>query len=166
MPGSPTSHLRLLARRSDIGGLTRRVDRSSVRRALSSWSVFEASSAAAFRGVAAPGPVQEAPDPCPFSNFSMPLVVGAPRRLCLAFTAVGRRATRACSTPRDPPTVEESIAVMRCAGDQQSGVRSRALIVLLRRAGLRVSEGLNRAEGDLDQAAAASSSGAARRQVP
>ena len=52
--------------------------------------------------------------------------------------------------PADPPTVEEIVAVMRCAGDQPYGLRSRALIVLLWRAGLRISEALNLAESDLD----------------
>jgi site-specific recombinase XerD len=52
--------------------------------------------------------------------------------------------------PADPPTVEEIVAVMRCAGDQAYGLRSRALIVLLWRAGLRVSEALGLAESDLD----------------
>ena len=42
--------------------------------------------------------------------------------------------------PADPPTVEEIIAVMRAAGSHQDGVRLRALIVVLRRAGLRISE--------------------------
>ena len=52
--------------------------------------------------------------------------------------------------PADPPTVEEIVAVMRCAGDQPYGLRSRALIVLLWRAGLRISEALSLAESDLD----------------
>jgi integrase len=52
--------------------------------------------------------------------------------------------------PADPPTVEEIVAVMRCAGDQPHGLRSRALTVLLWRAGLRVSEALSLAESDLD----------------
>ena len=51
--------------------------------------------------------------------------------------------------PADPPTVEEIVAVMRCAGDRPYGLRSRALIVLLWRAGLRISEALSLAESDL-----------------
>ena len=39
--------------------------------------------------------------------------------------------------PPDPPTVEEIVAVMRGAGASQAGIRMRALIVLLWRAGLR-----------------------------
>ena len=52
--------------------------------------------------------------------------------------------------PADPPTVEEIVAVMRCAGDRPYGLRTRALIVLLWRAGLRISEALSLAETDLD----------------
>jgi integrase len=53
--------------------------------------------------------------------------------------------------PADPPTAEE-IAVMRRAGNKPYGLRSRALIVLLWRAGLRISEALSLAESDLDPA--------------
>jgi integrase len=49
--------------------------------------------------------------------------------------------------PADPPTVEEIIAVMRAAGDSSEGYRLRALIVLLWRAGLRISEA-SRASGE------------------
>src|ERR1700689_5103691 len=52
--------------------------------------------------------------------------------------------------PADPPTVEEIIAVMRAAGAGLDGVRLRALIVVLWRAGLRISEALALAETDLD----------------
>jgi site-specific recombinase XerD len=52
--------------------------------------------------------------------------------------------------PADPPTVEEIIAVMRAAGDGADGERLRALIVILRRAGLRIGEALDLAETDLD----------------
>ncbi len=52
--------------------------------------------------------------------------------------------------PADPPCVEEIVAVMRCAGESAHGLRTRALIVLLWRAGLRVSEALTLAESDLD----------------
>ena len=41
--------------------------------------------------------------------------------------------------PADPPTIEEIIAVMRIVGDRADGDRLRALIVLLWRAGLRIS---------------------------
>ena len=52
--------------------------------------------------------------------------------------------------PADPPTVEEIVAVMRCAGDSHHGLRTRALIVVLWRAGLRISEALSLTESDLD----------------
>jgi site-specific recombinase XerD len=52
--------------------------------------------------------------------------------------------------PADPPTVEEIVAVMRAAGETIHGQRLRALIVLLWRAGLRISEALALAEADLD----------------
>src|SRR5947209_3376449 len=53
--------------------------------------------------------------------------------------------------PPDPPTVEEIIAVMRAAGDRPDGLRLRGVIVVLWRAGLRVSEALALAESDLDR---------------
>ena len=52
--------------------------------------------------------------------------------------------------PPDPPTVEEIVAVMRAAGDGAHGARMRALIVLLWRAGLRITEALTVTEHDLD----------------
>jgi integrase len=52
--------------------------------------------------------------------------------------------------PPDSPSVDEIIAVMRVAGDSLSGVRLRALIVVLWRGGLWISEALALAEGDLD----------------
>jgi site-specific recombinase XerD len=54
--------------------------------------------------------------------------------------------------PPDPPSVEEIVAVMRCAGEPAHGLRTRALIVVLWRAGLRISEALALAESDLDVA--------------
>jgi site-specific recombinase XerD len=53
--------------------------------------------------------------------------------------------------PADPPTIEEIIAVMRIVGDRADGDRLRALIVLLWRAGLRISEALSLQESDLDR---------------
>jgi site-specific recombinase XerD len=52
--------------------------------------------------------------------------------------------------PADPPTVEEIVAVMRTVGDRADSHRLRALIVLLSRAGLRISEALALQESDLD----------------
>lgn len=53
--------------------------------------------------------------------------------------------------PADPPTIEEIIAIMRIAGESPYGLRIRTLIVLLWRAGLRISEALALAESDLDR---------------
>ena len=52
--------------------------------------------------------------------------------------------------PADPPTVEEIIAVMHAAGDDHDAVRLRGAIVVLWRAGLRISEALALIESDLD----------------
>jgi integrase len=79
----------------------------------------------------------------------MPLAVVARRPPCLPSTLAGR-ATRACDTPPTPPTVEEIVAVMRAAGDKLHGRRLRGLIVVLWRAGLRISEALSLGEADLD----------------
>jgi site-specific recombinase XerD len=46
--------------------------------------------------------------------------------------------------------VEEIIAVMRVAGDGVHGLRVRALVVILWRAGLRINEALSLAETDLE----------------
>jgi site-specific recombinase XerD len=46
--------------------------------------------------------------------------------------------------------VDEIIAVMRAAGDSPDGVRLRGVIVVLWRAGLRISEALALSETDLD----------------
>ena len=54
--------------------------------------------------------------------------------------------------PADPPAIEEIVAVMRRAGDRPDGLRMRGLIVVLWRAGLRISEALALAESDLDPA--------------
>ena len=56
--------------------------------------------------------------------------------------------------PPDPPSVEEIIAVMRACGSRPEGVRLRAVIVVLWRAGLRISEALALSESDLDPVAA------------
>jgi integrase len=64
--------------------------------------------------------------------------------------------------PPDPPTVEEIIAVMRAGGENVDGLRLRGLIVVLWRAGLRISEALALAESDLDPERGATWSGAGR----
>ena len=52
--------------------------------------------------------------------------------------------------PADPPSIEEILEVMRTAGDNADGQRLRALIVILWRAGLRISEAIALQESDLD----------------
>ena len=52
--------------------------------------------------------------------------------------------------PADPPTVEEIILVMREAGPGPYADRTRGLIAVLWRAGLRISEALALTEADLD----------------
>ncbi len=52
--------------------------------------------------------------------------------------------------PADPPTVEEIILVMREAGTRPYADRTRGLIAILWRAGLRISEALALTESDLD----------------
>jgi integrase len=44
--------------------------------------------------------------------------------------------------PADPPRVEEIVAVMKAAGDGAFGRRLRGLVIVLWRAGLRISEAL------------------------
>ena len=44
--------------------------------------------------------------------------------------------------PADPPTVEEIVCVMRHASEDRHGWRLRAMIVMLWRGGLRVTEAL------------------------
>ncbi len=53
--------------------------------------------------------------------------------------------------PADPPSIEEIICVIRCAGARPEGLRMRALMIVLWRAGLRISEALALAESDLDR---------------
>ncbi len=53
--------------------------------------------------------------------------------------------------PPDPPTVEEIVAVMQAAGDGPDGIRLRGVIIVLWRAGLRISEALALTETDLDR---------------
>jgi integrase len=52
--------------------------------------------------------------------------------------------------PADPPTVEEIIAVMHAVGNNHDAVRLRGVIIVLWRAGLRISEALALNESDLD----------------
>ncbi len=63
-----------------------------------------------------------------------------------------RRSTAGRRFPADPPRVEEIVAVMKTAGESPYALRLRALIVILWRAGLRISEALALAETDLESA--------------
>jgi site-specific recombinase XerD len=53
--------------------------------------------------------------------------------------------------PPDPPRPEEIILVMRQAGEARHGLRIRALIAVLWRGGLRISEALALTETDIDK---------------
>lgn len=85
---------------------------------------------------------------------STPLLDCAGRRRSPATTSVFHRGiaprNKGLRYPPDPPTVEEIVAVMRASGNVPEGVRLRAIVVLLWRAGLRISEALALSETDLD----------------
>jgi site-specific recombinase XerD len=85
---------------------------------------------------------------------SIPLLDRAGRRRSPATTSSFHRGVpprnKGLRYPPDPPNVEEIIAVMRATGDGPDGVRLRGVIVVLWRAGLRVSEALALNETDLD----------------
>jgi integrase len=85
---------------------------------------------------------------------STPLLDRAGRRRSPAATSSfhqGRApSNKGLRYPPDPPTVEEIVAVMRVAGESPEGVRLRGIIVVLWRAGLRISEALALNETDLD----------------
>ena len=90
------------------------------------------------------------------SAGSMVLVDAAGRRRSPA-TTPGYLAGRAphnkgMQYPPDPPRPEEIIVVMRQAGHDRHGLRLRALIAVLWRAGLRISEALALNETDIDSA--------------
>lgn len=53
--------------------------------------------------------------------------------------------------PADPPTIEEIVAILRACPDTLTGARGRAMMVLLWRTGLRISEALALREQDLDE---------------
>ena len=53
--------------------------------------------------------------------------------------------------PPDPPRAEEIILVMREAGHDRQGLRIRALIAVLWRGGVRISEALALNETDVDE---------------
>jgi integrase len=85
---------------------------------------------------------------------STPLLDRAGRRRSPATTSTFHQGVapgnKGLRYPPDPPTVEEIVAVMRAAGDGPEGVRLRGVIVVLWRAGLRISEALSLNETDLD----------------
>jgi site-specific recombinase XerD len=90
------------------------------------------------------------------SADSMALMDAAGRRRSPA-TTPGYLAGRAphnkgMQYPPDPPRPEEIIVVMRQAGHDRHGLRLRALIAVLWRAGLRISEALALTETDIDTA--------------
>lgn len=81
----------------------------------------------------------------------------------LAFIAAARRATRVCGRDHaDPPAIEEIVGVMRVAGTTTHGLRTRALVVVLWRAGLRISRRWLSRRATWTDRAAASLSAAAR----
>jgi site-specific recombinase XerD len=86
--------------------------------------------------------------------MSVPLFNAAGRRrapVTLPGYLIGRPPrNKGLRYPPDPPTVEEIVAVMRQAGDGVHGARMRAFVVLLWRAGLRISEALTVTEHDLE----------------
>jgi hypothetical protein len=78
--------------------------------------------------------------------------VGRPRsKVTLPGYLAGRAPhNKGMSYPADPPRVEEIIAVMRQAGENRHGLRIRAVIAVLWRGGLRISESLALSETDVD----------------
>jgi integrase len=71
-----------------------------------------------------------------------------------SFSGAGNAIVRIRSgAQRSPiiPTVEEIVVVMRASGDRPDGLRLRGVIVVLWRAGLRMSEAFALAESDLDR---------------
>ena len=89
------------------------------------------------------------------SRGSMVLLDAAGRRRSPA-TTPGYLAGRAPHNkgmhyPPDPPRPEEIIVVMRQAGHGRHGLRMRALIAILWRGGLRISEALALNETDIDE---------------
>lgn len=57
------------------------------------------------------------------------------------------------SYPADPPTIQEIVTVLDACPDTQTGRRGRALMALLWRSGLRISEALDLITSDLDEEA-------------
>jgi site-specific recombinase XerD len=90
--------------------------------------------------------------PAPLARDAGQLPLDRPRRAVDHDARQGRPPrNKGLRYPPDPPTVEEIIAVMHAAEDAPEGVRLRAVIVVLWRAGLRISEALALAESALDR---------------
>jgi site-specific recombinase XerD len=88
------------------------------------------------------------------SSTEMPLNAAGHRRAPVTMPGYHRGRppkNKGLRFPSDPPTVDEIIAVMRASGNGADGARLRALIVVLWRARLRISEALDLAETDLDR---------------
>ena len=88
------------------------------------------------------------------SSTEMPLIAAGHR--CAPVTMPGYHRGRPPKNkglrfPADQPRVDEAIAVMRAAGNGADCARLRALIVVLWRAGLRISEAHDLAETDLER---------------
>jgi integrase len=100
---------------------------------------------------------------------SLPLLDRAGRRRSPATTSLFHKGlaprNKGLRFPPDPPTVDEIIAVMQAAGDAPNGLRLRGVIVVLWRAGLRISEALSLNETDLDPARGAGSFATKRAQA-
>ena len=89
------------------------------------------------------------------SNDSIVLLDAAGRRRSPATRPaylVGRAPrNKGMQYPPDPPRPEEIVLVMRQAGHDRHGLRIRALIAVLWRGGLRISEALALNETDVDE---------------
>lgn len=89
------------------------------------------------------------------SQGSMVLLDAAGRRRSPAtrpsYLAGRAPRNKAMQYPPDPPRPEEIIVVMRTAGRDRHGLRIRALIAILWRGGLRISEALALNEPDIDE---------------
>ncbi len=84
------------------------------------------------------------------STQSIALAIAGHPRLRPGFHKGLPPRNRGLRYPPDPPTVEDIVAVMHAAGDSPDGLRLRGIIVVLWRAGLRISEALTLNETDLD----------------
>jgi integrase len=84
---------------------------------------------------------------CSSSPITSPASVAGKPNQVFARRRPGNKGRR---YPADPPRVEEIVAVIRQAGTDRYGRRQRGLIIVLWRAGLRISEALALTESDLE----------------